>query len=53
MLTHLNAGGSASIVVSGVTLPRLRSSGSNTALLASTINGGVILSKKTDGTEDA
>jgi hypothetical protein len=52
-LTHLNAGGNASIVVSGVTLPRLRAAGSNTALLTATINGGVITSKKTDGTEDA
>jgi hypothetical protein len=52
-LTHRNAGGNASIVVSGVTLPRLRASGSNTALLAATVNGGVITSKKTDGTEDA
>jgi hypothetical protein len=51
--THVNAGGNATVLVDGVTLPRLRASGSNTALLVATINGGVILSKKTDGTEDA
>jgi hypothetical protein len=50
---HRNAGGNATVLVNGVTLPRLRASGSDTALLAATVNGGVILSKKTDGTEDA
>jgi hypothetical protein len=52
-VTHRNAGGNATVLVDGVTLPRLRASGSNTALLAATVNGGVILSKQTDGTEGA
>lgn len=49
-LSHINAGGRASIELAGGTLARLRASNSNTALL---LSGGTVADKKTDGTEDA
>ncbi len=53
-LRHRNGtGGVGSIALATVTLPRLRSSGSDTVLLSSTVSGASITSKKTDGTEDA
>jgi hypothetical protein len=52
-LTHINANGNASILVSGATLARLRAAGSNTKLLVATANDGMVTDKKTDGTEDA
>lgn len=52
-LVHRNANGNPSINVgTGVTVPRLRASGSDTAALVGT-PAGTISSKKTDGTEDA
>jgi hypothetical protein len=51
-LTHVNANSNPSVNIgSGVTVARMRSSGSNTVQLQA--GSGTVTSKKTDGTEDS